>query len=262
MKSASSSARFVEIRLGQRFTPGVIALLGLFAATYVLALLPPVELWIANNLYLRPAQVLGFRAYQIVTAPLIMTSFLSLLFLGLLLFSLGSAIEQRVGTRRFLLWMAEASLAAAVSAAVVGYLWAWLRIGAMEPVVLFDGQPVFLAVLLAFAHFYGNLPVRMWGLGEPVSGRGLSYFFVGLGLVGSLWFHRWLEFVAQLGAVGMTLFILRLGSGGGSGFWTAWRRKLQRNLRRSGRASFTVMDGGWKTSTPKKGASAEPRWMN
>ena len=74
----------LRIRLGGKFTPGVIAILVLYAVTYILLLLPGVGNFLAQTMLLRPAQALGTRPYQLLTAPLFMTSILALGFVALL----------------------------------------------------------------------------------------------------------------------------------------------------------------------------------
>lgn len=242
----SSSSYRVQTRIGSRFLPGGRAILALYGATYLLGLIPAVEAWMVRNLLLRPDEVFGWRAYEVLTAPAIMTSFFALLFVGLLLYSIGSAVEAQTGTRRFVGLMASASVVAAVMAAAVGRLFGG---AAMRP-VLFDGQPVFLAVLVAFAHFYGSLPVRMWGIGEPISGRGLSYFFIGLALLADLLRHEWLQLVAELSAVGFMLLVFHRP-------WRGLMARLRRRVRHvttaRRRGTLEVLDGGRKDG---------PRWIN
>src|SRR4051812_44678221 len=122
MKPRSSPPQYIETRIGSRFTPGVIAVLVVFSITYLLGLVPRLGELITDHLLLRPGQALGWRAYQILVAPLVMTSLIPLLFVALLLWSLGSAVEQQAGTRRFLGWLAGGSLAAALAATLFGAL--------------------------------------------------------------------------------------------------------------------------------------------
>ncbi len=241
----------MQIRLGGKFTPGVVMLLGLYAATYLLFQLPRVGDFMAAELLLRPALALGVRPYQLLTAPLIMTGLFSLLFLGLLLWSIGSAVEQKLGTRRFLLWAGLCSLAATVAAAVVGRL---IPGQAMLPVPL-DGSPVFQLVLMAFAHLYGDQKVTMWGIGQPVSGRALSYFFVGLGLCTDLLGQRWPHLAAASAAVLCAFLLGRGGSGLSSYFRRLWRRRRPPG-------GLQVLDGGRGRSPGSPPRSTPQRWVN
>lgn len=231
--------QFVEVRLGSQFTPGVRVVLILFAATYVAGLIPPLDALISYHLILLPMAAIGREPYQLITAPLIMNSLIALLFVGLLLWQIGSAIEERIGTRKFLLWLASASFVSTLTSALVGRLWSAQGSIAMS----IDGHPLFPVILLAFAHYYGSTQARMWGIGEPVSGRGLAYFFVGIGLVASLLAGRYLTLFGQLAAIGWTLVLLR----------EPWRR-----LRRPPKRSLGVMDGG----QPWRASPSEKRWLN
>jgi membrane associated rhomboid family serine protease len=241
----------LQIRLGGRFTPGVLVLLLLYAVTYVLLQLPGVGEFIGDQLMLRPALALGTRPYQLLTAPLLMTGLFALIFLGLLLWSVGSAVEQKLGTRRFLLWAGLCSLASALAAAAVGRLVP----GQGLAVVALDGSAVFQLVLMAFAHFYGDMPVTMWGIGQPVSGRGLSYFFVGLGLCTDLFGQRWPHLA---GATAAVLCALLLGRGG-SGLLTYFRRLWRRSRRPSG---MHVVRGGRAGSSTPSPRGTPQRWVN
>lgn len=242
----------LRIRLGGKFTPGVIFILALYAVTYVLLQLPEVGSFLAQTILLRPTQALGTRPYQLLTAPLFMTSILALGFVALLLWSVGSAVEQKLGTRRFLLWAGLTSLVSTIAAAAVGRL-----IGGPSQVVLLDGTALFPLVLLAFAQFYGDVRVTLWGVGQEVSGRGLSYFFVGLGLCTHLFGQQWAQLAAAVAAVLCTLL---LGHGGG-GLWAALRRRLRRQRSTGG---LQILDGG-RLGTPARGPGSQggpQRWVN
>lgn len=273
MKSASSSSRrafgggggaggqgrYIETRLGARFTPGVIALLAVFGATYLLQLILPESLrnFIATYLVLQPNQALGLRPYQLIVAPTLMTSLISYLFLALLLWSIGSAIEDRVGTRRFLSWSASASFAAALTAAIVGRLFGLIWPQLLTQPVPFEAQPVFMATLVAFGSFYGRMPVTMWGIGQPVSGRGLSYFFIGIAFVADLWRQQWLQLAADVGAAGWTWLLLYAPWQGGLG---RLRALFPAKKKRHG---LGVIDGGLGPSgRPKADKDKQERWVN
>lgn len=244
MRSNSNTGRggsssYVEVRLGSQFTPGVRALLIVFAITYVAGLIPPLDTWIVQHLILRPSAAIGRAPYQLLSAPLLMSSLISLLFLGLLLWQIGSAIEERIGTRKLLWWSGSTLFVATLSAALVGRLWP-SQASLLLPI---DAHPLFPLTLLAFAHYYGSTQARMWGLGEPVSGRGLAYFFVGIGLVADLLSARWLSLISQLAAIGWSLLLLRQP-------WPKLRRKPARKL--------FVMDGG----SPFRAKPGEGQWLN
>jgi membrane associated rhomboid family serine protease len=239
-----------QIRLGGKFTPAVVFLLGLYTVTYLLSKLPRVGEFISEQLLLRPAQALGPRPYQLLSAPLLMTSFLSLVFLGFLLWSVGSAVEQKLGPRRLLLWAGLCSLAAGIAAAGMGRL---LPGYGFLPVVL-DGSALFQLVLVAFARYYGDIRMSLWEVTPPVSGRAISYFWVAIWLFMDLWARRWLDLTAATTAVLCALLLCH----GGSRLWTPLRRLGRRRKLPSG---FGVIDGGRAGSGPR-GPKSPQRWVN
>src|SRR5580658_2032138 len=89
-------------RLGARFTPGVKLLIGLFGATWLLTNLGRVAPFVSEYLVLRHARALGPMPWHRLTGPALETDLIGLLFTALVLWSLGSAVEQQLGTRRFL----------------------------------------------------------------------------------------------------------------------------------------------------------------
>lgn len=233
------SSSYVEVRLGSQFTAGVRALLILYAVTYVAGLIPPLDIWIAQYLMLRPIAAIGGAPYQLLTAPLLMNSLISFLFLGLLLWQIGSAIEERIGTRKFLQWSASTLFVSTLAAALVGRFFPVL--GAIPLPI--DGHPLFPLLLLAFAHYYGTTQAQMWGMGQPVSGRGLAYFFIGIGLVAGLLSGQWLSLVSQLAALGWSFLLLRRP-------WAGLQLRKPRKLK--------VVDGG----QPWRAKPDEAKWLN
>lgn len=245
MRSNSNPGRggsrsYVEIRLGSQFTPGVRALLAVFALSYLAGLIPPLHTWIVQHLILRPAAAIGRAPYQLLAAPLLMSSLLSLLFLGLLLWQIGSAIEERIGTRKFLWWSGSTLYVAPLVTALVGRLWP-SQATLLLPI---DGHPLFPLLLLLFAQYYGSAQTRLWGIGEPLSGRTMAYFFVGLGVAMPLFAGHWLALVMQLAAIGWTLLLLRQP-------WQGLRRTPKRKLK--------AVEGG---GGPFRAKPGEAQWLN
>lgn len=241
-----------RVRLGGRFTPGGFLILGLYAFSYLLLQLPGVGDFFADRFLLQPALALGTRPYQLLTAPLFMNSLLSLGFLALLLWGVGSAVEQKLGTRRFLLWAGLTSLAASLAAAAVGLLVP----GAHRQPVPLDNLALFPLVLLAFAQFYGDLRVTVWGMGPDVSGRALAYFFVGLGLGADLLARQWPQLAAASAAVVVTLLL----GHGSAGLWAAIQRHWQRSPR--GWDPRHPYDRFEDRSEPPGPRGGSPHWLN
>ena len=241
-----------RVRLGGRFTPGGLFILGIYAFSYLLLQLPVVGDYFADRFLLQPALALGTRPYQLLTAPLFMTSLLSLGFLALLLWGVGSAVEQKLGTRRFLLWAGLTSLVASLAAAAVGHLFPGAHL------VPLDNLALFPFVLLSFAQFYGEMRVTIWGLGPAVSGRALSYFFVGLGLGADLLARQWPQLAAASAAVVGTLLL----GHGSAGLWAAVKQRWQRWRRSSHHASPRhPYDVDERAAPPGSQAGAQS-WLN
>lgn len=240
-----SGGHYIEQRLGSRFLPGGIALMIIAVLTTLISFTRAGEAIIAGYLLVCPGEALWPRPYQLLTGPLIVTSPFTLVFLGLLLYSLGSAIEERLGTRRFLWICALASVAAAFAAALTGLALAPLLPGLAQRPVTLEAGPVFMVVLLGFARLYGHLPVSAWGIGQPMSGRVLSYFFIGVTMVSELFRRDFAALGASFGALAATALLLRSRDSGGDGFGrlSAWLGRLGRRYR-PGAPRIEVLDGG------------------
>ena len=96
------SSRFVQVRLGSQLTPGCLTVFGVLALSFVLSIVPGVGDFVRSQLLLVPSQAIGRQPWRLLTAPFFVLSPFALLFLGLLLWSIGSAIEQRIGRRRII----------------------------------------------------------------------------------------------------------------------------------------------------------------
>jgi membrane associated rhomboid family serine protease len=246
-KTGSSRSRMVEIKIGRTFTKGGALILGTFAAALVLSALLPS--WTNTHLILRPGLALGVKPYQLLTGPLfnesLSQSSFSLAFLALLLWSIGSAVEPRLGTWRFLLWGALSSVGAAVSASILGRLWP----GHAADSVPIDTGPICMLVLVAFSYYYGSLRVKMWGLSDPVSGRVLSYFFITISLLMHIWGRQYLVFVGNLASVGVSNLLLRVH----------WRSLFRR---KGASRPFRVLRGGATLQTPASDGDPPKTWLH
>jgi membrane associated rhomboid family serine protease len=268
----------VQVRIGARFTPGVVVLLVLFTASFLLTQVGVVRAFVVRHLVVIPVEALGRAPYQLLTGPLFVFSFLQLLFLGILLWSIGSAVEQRLGARRFVLYSLLSSVAAALGIAATGRLHALINPASLagELPIAIEAGPVFMMVLVAFSSLYGSLPVRMWGIGQPISGRALAYFFIGLGLLADLLRMQIEQLVGSLVAIGVSAWLCR-GHGGPSllsdlgGFFRRLGRRLSLAIRRRRAGGIEVLDGGRAPSsrsgrTAPSGRSGSSggrdRWLN
>lgn len=249
----NSQQRFVQVRLGSKVMPGCATVFAVFALTFVLSVLPVVGDFVRTRLLLVPALAIGREPWRLLTAPLIVLSPFALLFLGLLLWSIGSAIEQRIGARRFVGWSATVLLVSAVVIGLLGRVHALFgSVAGLIPIPI-EGAPIFGMVLLSFAQLYGGLRVGMWGVDQPTSGRTLAWFFIGIGLCADLLRGEW----EQLGANLITLLVTfaLLSDHGGQSIWRLLRRKGRGKPGASKSANpssqspkparkFEVLDGG------------------
>lgn len=235
--------------------------------TMLLGYIPPVGRLMAGYLALRPAEALWPRPYQLLIGPLLVTSPFSLLFLGLLFYSVGGTIEEHLGTRRFLWLNLIASVAAGVAAALAGLLQPET---AMSPVLLNAG-PVFMVAFLAFARLYGHMPVRMFGIGAEFSARSVSYFFIGISLLNELFGTGLLDalkgsgvwrpslslLAASLASLGVTHLAMRGGGGGISRSLRDLFKSKNKTKAKRARGQIEVLDGGLRG--PLGGTK---RWVN
>jgi membrane associated rhomboid family serine protease len=256
------SAGPLSIRIGSQFTPGVKVVLGIFCATWVLALLPePVAGFVRSQLVLVPSQALGPKPWQLLTGPLLiiganpLLGLINLLFLGLLLYSLGSAVEGRLGKGPFLRLLLLASVLSALLGAAVGRLLPSAR----EVPILLSGEPVFLAVLACFARLMGHHRMTLWGVGQPVSGRAIAYFFIGLVLCTHLLRGLMPDLVAAITATGVGLS--QSGQGRLRPILTLRKWIKEWQIRRA-RRRYKVLDGGLLSPRPRRTVNGEDRWVN
>lgn len=242
------------VRIGGRFTPGTQALLGwLVLSLAVTSLWPAARHFALSHLVLRPAEALGPRPYQLVTGPLLQFDLLSLIFTAVLLYSIGSAVEQLWGTRRYLLLVAKASLAASLTAAVAGRLLglAWPQLLAAP--VAFESAPLFMASLACFGVLLGEQQTTLFGVGQAFSVRFLSLFFLVLALVMDLLGRRYLELLAAVAAA-----LVGYLSAAGPDPFSRLRRRLTRAPKP--RPPFTVLEGGRAPKDPR--VPQNRRWVN
>ena len=77
-------------------------------------------LYTSSHLLLIPSLALGKQPWRLLTAPLVVLSPFALVFLGLLLWSIGSAVEQRIGPRRIVGWSVAVLLLTSLVVALLG----------------------------------------------------------------------------------------------------------------------------------------------
>ena len=259
--------RFVTVRLGSKVMPGCAVVFAVFALTFLLSLLPVTGDLIRSHLLLIPSLALGKQPWRLLTAPLVVLSPFALVFLGLLLWSIGSAVEQRIGPRRIVGWSVAVLLLTSLVVALLGRVHAqFASVAGLVPIPI-EGAPIFTMLLLSFAQIYGGLQVRMWGTEQLTSGRTLAWFFIGIGLCADLLRGDW----EQLGGNVVTLLLTYalLSDHGGQSIWRLLRRKRSGSSKSTGGDKsqskkrpghkFEVLDGGRDVT-----GNADParKWLN
>lgn len=127
-----------------------------------------------------------WRLWQILTSPLLETSFVSLLFQGFALWMFLPALERWWGMKRFLLFALYTSVAGVVAGTLVG--WALGGVHALHMVSGLD--PFVFSGIVAYGILFSKQQVQFFGV-LPMTGKQLTIgiiAFVGLFiLVGQAW---------------------------------------------------------------------------
>lgn len=196
-------------RLGSKFLPGCVAVLAAFSVFFLVALQPAAGEWMAAHLVLVPGLAFGKQPWRFVTGPLLVQSPFTLLFLFFLMWSVGAAIEQRIGARRMVLFGVVVLFVASFTAGVCGLCIGWLaKTGSLRP-TLMEAGPIFSMCFLAFGKLYGGLTMKLWGVPQTTSGRTLAWFFIGVGLVAHLLRGEWELLCADIVTLVVTAALLR-----------------------------------------------------
>jgi membrane associated rhomboid family serine protease len=120
-------------------------------------------LWL-NLLMLQPWSLAHGMVWQAVTYPFVGMGLLSLLFALLTIWFFGSQVEDDRGSR----WLAEYFFAATVGGAVIATAvsyaagrWVW-TLSPSNAIGAAGMWPAAMAILVAFAYFYGDAPIRLF----------------------------------------------------------------------------------------------------
>jgi membrane associated rhomboid family serine protease len=184
------------------------------------------------------------KLWTLVTSPLLESSFVSLLFQGLMLWMFLPALERWWGMNRFLRFALFTSIAGVLGGTLVGLL-----LGGGHALDTVGGLRSFtFAGILAFGVLYAGHPVRFFGA-IPMTGKqlaiGIIVFTFAFILIGQEWVEGGANVAAMLLAYAMT------SSRGSPKLW--WLKWKQARIRRR----FGVMDGGKGPG----GKSGKP-WLN
>lgn len=198
-----SSVRFVGPPGWRRIPPVTRAILVATAAGYLATLFLD-----ASILVLAPAEVFSGQVWRLVTYPLVTVRILTVLFDLLLLWSFGSEMEPRWGSRRFTVFL----LSATVLAGLVGVLAARLFPGS------FFGSgsgfsPTLTALIVAWTLVGPRLPTSFFGI-VPMSRMGFAAIALILIVFGEVEATRSLpRLLFVLGGIPVAFFFERSGSG-------------------------------------------------
>lgn len=226
-------------RLGQ----GAAWVLGFEVGFYLLFLFsgPRAKEGLLAWLALTPDSVFSsFHLWKVVTAALVNTSALAVLFDALMLVFFVPTLEEFWGTRRFVKFLLATSVTGNVASALVGL--------AVAPYgVVFGLSPFLLASVAAFGVVFKNQQVQLWGV-VPLRGRSVAIGTTVVLVLYVLFNGAWVEGAGFFSAMGLA-WAITLGVFTPNLWWVKWRRY---RLRRR----YHVIDGGAEKDQPKK------RWMN
>lgn len=186
-------------------------------------------------------------AWTLVTGPVLETSFASLLFQVLILWTFVPTLERWWGTRRFLVFAGSTSVAGTVAGTLAG-----LVTGREVPVVGYD--PMVYGAIVAFGILYARQPVQFFGV-LPMTGRQLMFGILGFVALFVLLGRQWELAAAYAAAMGLAALLA-------SGRWNPrlWWYRLRH---RRARSSLQVLDGGRGTSRARREpGDDEPPWLN
>lgn len=181
------------------------------------------------------------RVWTLVTSPLIETSFISLLFLGLVMWMFIPTLERFWGTARFYRFVIATSVAGTLCGTLAG--WA---LGINREIA--GLSPFLYASFVAFGIVYARQPVQFFGV-LPLTGRQLMYGILGFVTLFVVLQQDWTRGAAFAGAMLTAALMVSKFSPGLA--WKKWR--IQR-----ARAKLTVMQGG---ASPKKRPD-EQKYLN
>ncbi len=160
---------------------------------------------LADLILLSPARVVGSLAlWQQLSYAFIATEPFQVIFCALITYSIGSALEQTWGPRRFL-WVA---IGYTVAAGILTVLLSFLFVGLRWQV--FGGGTVMLSILwVAFGWSWGRAPTGFWGI--PVTGDVLALIGIGLVFLQGA-FGTWLQIIPEAIGILLVFVSVKLGA--------------------------------------------------
>jgi membrane associated rhomboid family serine protease len=189
-----------------------------------------------------------YKAWTLVTSPLLETNFISLLFTGLMLWMLLPTLERFWGTARFIRFAVITSVVGTVAGSLVG-----LALGGPHMMVEIKGySPMIYAAVVAFGVIYARQPVQFFGV-LPLTGRQFMFGILGFVALFVVLQGLWVQ-GASFAAAMIAAAIMTSKRWSPSLAWKRWR------IARA-RARLSVIEGGAPKS-PKAKPRDEQRWLN
>lgn len=184
------------------------------------------------------------RLWQVVTSPLLETSFVSLLFQAFALWMFLPALERWWGMKRFLLFALYTSVAGVVAGTLLGWV-----LGGVSSLHFVTGlDPFVFAGIVAYGILFSNQQVQFFGV-LPMTGRQLTYGIIGFVALFILVGQAWVDGAAL--AAAMLLAWAMVSDRFAPRLWLL--KAKQRRLRRR-RGHLHVVDD-------RRGGDKK-RWMN
>jgi membrane associated rhomboid family serine protease len=198
-----------------RFSGAVRAIILISTAIYVLLLLigvfaPPYAEKLIDWAVLQPEHIRHGWVWQFVTYAFIQGTPLNFLFAMLAIYFLGSAVEQRIGSRRFV----EMFFAAVIGAGVVGFLLSFSKVFAQGPA--FGSGAAANAILMVFFLLYRDAPIMLFPIPIPIAVKWIVIFTAAVQGAYLLLTHFSLFFTVPLLGLGVGYVWFRL----------TWRRSI------------------------------------
>jgi len=250
------------------FTRRIILIAGCwFLAVWVLGWISPSAVMYAmGHVMLNPWSLAHGMVWELVTYPFVDIGLLSVLFALLTIWFFGSQLEDAMGSR----WLAEyfftitvgGGLAAALLSFALGH-----RIPGLETDIAYTAGmwPASLAILVAFAHFNPDAPIRLYFVLQ-LKARHLAMLYVGGYVVMlALWSgYRFIAVVALANALCGWMFLKWVPRRGlryaASEKWFGMRNEFYRAKRKKAAKEFEVYMR--KQGKDVRVDDDEKKWMN
>ena len=231
-----------------RITRGALIVFGLQCGLSIVWLLSNADarLSIMKWVVASPSQVFDeYKVWTLVTSTFFESKFLSLIFVGLMMWMLVPTLERFWGTGRFYRFVAVTSVVGTTAGVLMGK-----AIG--SDVAVYGLAPFMYASIVAFGVVYARQPVQFFGV-LPLSGRQFMWGMIAFVALFVLLQQLWVEAVAYASAM-LAAAIMTSKRWSPGLAWKRWR------IARA-RARLSVIEGG-APKPPAKPKRDEQRFLN